>query len=345
MGKFKLPSLADIENESKEEFDTNADTEKENIQDGETYKKLRVGSWLLPDETKKNTAMATINLPLGKIEKNPKNQYSITGIPALAESIKQYGLVQPLHVAPEKKGKYVLLGGERRLTAIELLIKDPDVENWTEDTLIPCVIKGTEDVRLDLSEENKERYAIITTNRESRVYTDGDRYMEIQEWKKIIDELREKGIPYISKYDEEGKEVQIPIQGEKTRDVLSQTVGVSRGQINKFETVHNKGSKELQNALLDGKISVHQAAKAVKELTKEKQDELAKAVSQGDKETAENIQKEVAEQKAYPVTPAVFRRDTKNILAVLKEKETILSSEQKKTYDSCLAKLEKLLQE
>lgn len=344
MGKFKLPSLADIENENKKELDTNLDTEKKDIQSGVGTQKLQVGSWLLPDESKRNTAMATINLPFGEIVKNPNNKYSITGIPALAESIKQYGLVQPLHVAPEKDGKYMLLGGHRRLNAIELLIKDPEMENWTEDTLIPCVIKGTEDVRLDLSEENKERYAIITTNRESRVYTDGDRYMEIQEWKKIIEELREKGIPYISKYDEEGKEVQIPIQGEKTRDVLSQTVGVSRGQINKFETVHNKGSKELKNALLDGKISVHQAAKAAKELTKKKQDKLAEAVSQGDKRVIENIQKETASKETYPVTPEIFRKDTQNILSLLKEKEIVLDGEQKRKYDSCLEKLEKLLQ-
>lgn len=76
-----------------------------------------------------------------QIQKNPNNHYSISGIESLAESIKQYGLLQPVHVMETETG-YRLLGGERRLTAIDTLIEDASVPDWTEDTLIPCVIKG-----------------------------------------------------------------------------------------------------------------------------------------------------------------------------------------------------------
>ena len=141
-----------------------------------------------------------------------------------------------------------------------------------------CVVKDAEDVKLDLSPENKERYAIITSNREQRAYTDGDRYMEIQEWKKIIDELRSKGIEYINGVDEEGNEKKVGIKGEKTRDILAQATGMSRGQINNYETVHNSGTDKLKDALLQGKISVSTAAKAAKDLTDEEQDGIAEAV-------------------------------------------------------------------
>ena len=89
----------------------------------------------------------------------------------------------------------MLLGGERRITAIDKLIEDPNVQEWNEDTLIPCVIKNLEEIDLPLSDEAKEQYALITTNKEARKYTDSDRYIEVMAWKKIIDELRANGVP------------------------------------------------------------------------------------------------------------------------------------------------------
>ena len=193
-GKFKMPSIKDVEQEENK--------------DEVVKEKFKVGAGLLSDISKGSVVMKVVNIPREQLQKNPKNQYSISGITSLAESIKQYGLLQPLHVMETENG-YRLLGGERRLTAIDTLIKDDAVSDWTEDTLIPCVVKDAEDVKLDLSPENKERYAIITSNREQRAYTDGDRYMEIQEWKKIIDELRSKGIEYINGVDEEGNEKKV----------------------------------------------------------------------------------------------------------------------------------------
>ena len=180
-GKFKMPSIKDVEQEENK--------------DVVVKEKFKVGAGLLSDISKGAVVMDVVNIPRDQIQKNPNNHYSISGIESLAESIKQYGLLQPVHVMETETG-YRLLGGERRLTAIDKLIADAGVPDWTEDTLIPCVIKGAEDVKLDLRPENKERYAIITSNREQRAYTDGDRYMEIQEWKKIIEELRSKAVSY-----------------------------------------------------------------------------------------------------------------------------------------------------
>lgn len=328
MGKFKMPSIKEIEQET------------EQVGTGEKFK---VGTGLLSDVSKGSVIMKITNIPRSKIAKNPNNKYSISGIPSLAESIKQYGLVQPLHVAPAEEGEYRLLGGERRLTAIDLLIKDPEAAEWTEDTLIPCVVKGIDDVKLDLSPENKERYAIITTNKEGRVYTDGDTYMEIQEWKKIIDELREKGIEYISQYDDEGKESRIPIRGEKTRDILTRTTGISRGQVNKFETVSKKGSEGLKNALLDGKISVSVAEKAAKELSQEEQEKVAEAAEQGKKFTTASLKTREGTGKEKKLTPEGFREDIKKITSRLEENEILLDGEAAEKYYFHIRQIEKLL--
>lgn len=332
MGKFKIPSIKEIEQETG--------------QPETTGERFRVGSGLLSDVPKGSVLMKITNVPRGKIEKNPNNKYSISGIPSLAESIKQYGLVQPLHVAPEEGGKYLLLGGERRLTAIDLLIKDPAAEEWTEDTLIPCIVKGIDDVKLDLSPENKERYAIITTNKEGRVYTDGDTYMEIQEWKKIINELREKGIESISQYDDDGNESQIPVRGEKTRDILTRAVGISRGQVNKFETVSNKGSEGLKNALLDGKISVSVAEKAARELPPEAQEKIAAAAEQGEKITTASLASPAVQEDrkgSKTITMEGFREDIKGITSRLEEKEILLDGMDAEKYYFHIKKINELL--
>ena len=325
-GKFKMPSIKDVEQEENK--------------DVVVKEKFKVGAGLLSDVSKGAVVMDVVNIPRDQIQKNPNNHYSISGIESLAESIKQYGLLQPLHVMKTENG-YRLLGGERRLTAIDTLIKDDAVSDWTEDTLIPCVVKDAEDVKLDLSPENKERYAIITSNREQRAYTDGDRYMEIQEWKKIIDELRSKGIEYINGVDEEGNEKKVGIKGEKTRDILAQATGMSRGQINNYETVHNSGTDKLKDALLQGKISVSTAAKAAKDLTDEEQDSIAEAVEKGEKVSPADIAAQA--KKEYVLTQTEFKKDIKNILSAIKEKEISLDGKEQEKYHFHIRQLEKLI--
>ena len=129
----------------------------------------------------------------------------------------------------------MLLGGERRITAIDKLIEDPNVPEWNEDTLIPCTIKDLDKIKLPLSDEAKEQYALITTNKEARKYTDADRYIEVQAWKRIIDELRANGVDTINMEDKD-----IQIKGEKTRNILARTTGMSQGQIQRYNKVRKQ---------------------------------------------------------------------------------------------------------
>lgn len=335
MGKYKRSLVGDIKKELERE-------QTERITGEET---VRAGDGLLSDISRGSVLMKITNLPRAKIRKNPKNRYSIEGIASLAESIKQYGLIQPLHIMPEQDGTYMLLGGERRLTAIDELIADPDVPEWNEETLIPCVVKGIEDVKLNLSAENKERYAILTTNRESREYTDGDRYMEIEEWKKIIEELREKGIEYISRFDDKGKEEKVAIKGEKTRNILSKTTGVSVGQLHKYETVSKKAGEELQGALMGGKISVNVAAKAANELDEKGQKEIAAKAERGETVTPSDITNRQTEKEKRPLTGRQFREDIKTITSILKEQEIFLDEMEFKKYRALIKKIETLLRD
>ena len=85
--------------------------------------KVRLGEGLLNDASKDIIKMRIVNLERDKIRKNPSNNYSINDIDSLAESIKNYGIASPLNVTKLEDDSYMLLGGERRITAIDKLIE------------------------------------------------------------------------------------------------------------------------------------------------------------------------------------------------------------------------------
>ena len=54
--------------------------------------------------------MEIVNIARENLVNNPENSYSIRGIDGLTESIKNYGLGEPLNVKKMDDGNYMLLG-------------------------------------------------------------------------------------------------------------------------------------------------------------------------------------------------------------------------------------------
>ena len=91
------------------------------MQDG--FNDLNVET-LKTDHLQKNTDVQTdvqvLQVPLSKIVPNPyqpRKEFESEALSELADSIRQYGVLQPLLVAPGKDGTYILIAGERRLRA------------------------------------------------------------------------------------------------------------------------------------------------------------------------------------------------------------------------------------
>ncbi len=64
-----------------------------------------------------------VKLPIESIVPNPyqpRKVFDDNALEELSESIGQYGVLQPLLVAPEEEGKYMLIAGERRLRASKI---------------------------------------------------------------------------------------------------------------------------------------------------------------------------------------------------------------------------------
>ena len=77
-------------------------------------------------------------LPIHKIRSNPyqpRKYFNRTALAALADSIRAYGILQPITVRKMSGGAYELVAGERRLRAAEL----------AGETTIPAIIRETDD--------------------------------------------------------------------------------------------------------------------------------------------------------------------------------------------------------
>lgn len=74
----------------------------------------------------------------------PRHEFDELAIQALAESIKQVGILQNLIVRPKGEGKYEIIAGERRWRAANLVGLE----------MVPCVIK-------DIADEDAAQIALI----------------------------------------------------------------------------------------------------------------------------------------------------------------------------------------
>lgn len=105
-----------------------------------TSKPSRLGKGLdaLMTKTDDDDRVAFKEIPLGKIQPNPKQprrDFDEDELDELAESIRAFGVLQPVVVRPLKAGSYELIMGERRLRASERAGKNT----------IPAVIRNTDD--------------------------------------------------------------------------------------------------------------------------------------------------------------------------------------------------------
>ncbi|MBQ9697209.1 MAG: ParB/RepB/Spo0J family partition protein [Acidaminococcaceae bacterium] len=75
---------------------------------------------LKSETAQKNTDVQILQVPLSKIVPNPyqpRKEFESEALSELADSIRQYGVLQPLLVAPGTGDNYILIAGERRLRA------------------------------------------------------------------------------------------------------------------------------------------------------------------------------------------------------------------------------------
>ena len=182
------------------------------------------------------------------IQPNEDNFYEMSEIEELAEDIERQGLMSVLIVETAENGKYQLISGHRRLTAIKRLVD----EGRYKSTTVPCYVKSAkshEETQLDL----------IMMNATQRKYSDADTMREYEELERIFKAL-----------DEAGK----PVKG-KMRDNIAKVLNVSPAQVAKIDNIKHNAIPDVEQAVKSGEMSISTANEVAK-LAPEQQKDISR---------------------------------------------------------------------
>jgi len=175
-----------------------------------------------------------LNVSPDKIKPNPmqpRKEFSHRHLEELVESIKQYGIIQPL-IVTFKNGDYELIAGERRLRASKI----------AELKTVPVIVR-------DFKEQEKLEVALI----ENIQRQDLNAIEEALAYRKLIDEFNLK------------------------QEEMAKRVGKSRPVITNSLRLLNL-PEEIQQALMEGKVSPSNAKLIVGLDTEAKQMALFKKI-------------------------------------------------------------------
>lgn len=136
---------------------------------------------VLGDTVSKLNTMQVREIPLSQLEQNPDNSYAQTGIDELAESIEVVGLQQPLVVVPVEGGRFRILAGHRRRSALEKL----------ERKTAPCVVL---DADLDPSLRVLILHWTNTMARGGAGLTAENTFAAAKEIKEALLDLKQRGV-------------------------------------------------------------------------------------------------------------------------------------------------------
>lgn len=108
------------------------------------------------------------SLPIVLIKPNPyqpRKDFSAHGLEELAQSIREYGILQPITVRKSSSGGYELIAGERRLRASKLLgletIPALVINSYEQDSAMMAMIENLQRENLHYMEEAKGYASLI----------------------------------------------------------------------------------------------------------------------------------------------------------------------------------------
>lgn len=169
-------------------------------------------------------------IDVDKIQINPKNFYGITNIDELAEDIKLNGLNHNLVVRDLGNGRFRLISGQRRYTALLKLVE----EGENKFRLVPCKV-------LEISDTDEE-IILIQANAQGRELTDLEKLKQVERLKELFEIKKANGEP-------------VP---KKAREFISENLKMSKSAVGRLQAISNNLIPELK-ALLSEKLSLSNA--------------------------------------------------------------------------------------
>lgn len=164
------------------------------------------------------------------------NFYSTEDTEKLKQSIKCLGILQPLLIENRDGKDYIIAGHSRRKCCLELI--EEGEERFRK---IPCVYKPK--IELPGEEDEIIRKILIIQSNTYREKSDWEKMMESLKMESLVKELREK----------------TELEG-KTREIVSDLIGVSSTQIGRYHSISSNLSERLMEAFKQSKLNISTAA-------------------------------------------------------------------------------------
>lgn len=166
------------------------------------------------------------------IERNKKNFYEIVNLDELAEDIKMNGLNHNLVVRKLDNGKYELISGERRYTALTQL-----VEQGNEIfALVPCKVIEANDIDSEI--------ILIQANAQTRELTEIEKLEQVKRLTELYKTKKKNG-------------EKVP---GKIREIIANDLKLSPTQVGRYERINKNLIPELKEILENGNLTIANAS-------------------------------------------------------------------------------------
>lgn len=166
------------------------------------------------------------------IERNKKNFYEIVNVDELAEDIKMNGLNHNLVVRKLDNGKYELISGERRYTALTQL-----VEQGNEIfALVPCKVIEANDIDSEI--------ILIQANAQTRELTEIEKLEQVKRLTELYKTKKKNG-------------EKVP---GKIREIIANDLNLSPTQVGRYERINKNLIPELKEILENGNLTIANAS-------------------------------------------------------------------------------------
>ena len=191
-------------------------------------------------------------LNINELYPDPQNKtvYSVENIEELADAIEiAGGVLHNLVVrAADETGKYMIISGERRWTACQLLVNEKRMEQFAE---VNCLIENEHD-------EDMLDLMLMLTNSTARQLTDAEKMRQAERMTDILNRMKEQN----------------GLEG-RVRDIVGKMLQMSSGQLARYHAIaKNLQNEDLKQAFQDGRLKVSAAYEA-SQLSEEGQQKVA----------------------------------------------------------------------
>ena len=191
-------------------------------------------------------------LNINELYPDPQNKtvYSVENIEELADAIEiAGGVLHNLVVrAADETGKYMIISGERRWTACNMLVNEKRMQQFAE---VNCLIENEHD-------EDMLDLMLMLTNSTARQLTDVEKMRQAERMTDILNRMKE----------------QQGLEG-RVRDIVGKMLQMSSGQLARYHAIaKNLQNEDLKQAFQDGRLKVSAAYEA-SQLSEEGQQKVA----------------------------------------------------------------------